>query len=159
MSLRQKLLEIKSDWEKWGDRLSVATAVFFAGAIASNVGLFFSVRKTPSFFGAAFSWLYVTSWFPAAILLRDRERWIRAARIVRWTAVWSILLGIAAGASGGMGLFSAVCVMPYAVFTSLYSGLSQPAWVSYALPLAQAAAASLLFRRLRRKKGERESPM
>ena len=113
MSLRQKLLEIKSDWEKWGDRLSVATAVFFAGAIASNVGLFFSVRKTPSFLGAAFSWLYVTSWFPAAILLRDRERWIRAARIVRWTAVWSILLGIAAGASGGMGLFSAVCVMPY----------------------------------------------
>ena len=101
----------------------------------------------------------MTSWFPAAILLRDRERWIRAARIVRWTAVWSILLGIAAGASGGMGLFSAVCVMPYAVFTSLYSGLSQPAWVSYALPLAQAAAASLLFRRLRRKKGERESPM
>ena len=52
MSLRQKLLEIKSDWEKWGDRLSVATAVFFAGAIASNVGLFFSVRKTPSFLGA-----------------------------------------------------------------------------------------------------------
>ena len=159
MSLRRKLLEIKSDWEKWGDRLSVATAVFFAGAIASNVGLFFSVRKTPSFLGAAFSWLYVTSWFPAAILLRDRERWIRAARIVRWTAVWSILLGIAAGASGGMGLFSAVCVMPYAVFTSLYSGLSQPAWVSYALPRAQAAGASLLFRRLRRKKGERESPM
>jgi len=87
MSLRQKLLQIKADWEKWEDRLSIAVAVFFAAAIAANVGLFFSVRKTPSFFGAAFSWLYAVSWFPAAILLRNRAKRVRAVSIVRWTAV------------------------------------------------------------------------
>ena len=74
MSLRRKLLAMKADWEKWENRISIAVAVFFAGAVIANAGLFFSVRKTPSFFGAAFSWLYVTSWFLAAILLRDRER-------------------------------------------------------------------------------------
>ena len=156
MSLRQKLLQIKADWEKWEDRLSIAVAVFFAAAIAANVGLFFSVRKTPSFFGAAFSWLYALSWFPAAILLRNRAKWVRAVSIVRWTAVGAILLGIAAGAGGGLGLLSAVCVMPYAVFTSAYSGLSQGAWVSYFLPLAQAVTASLLARRLRRKEAKQK---
>lgn len=61
-----------------------------------------------------------------------------------------------AGAGGGLGLFSAVCVMPYAVFTSAYSGLSQGAWVSYFLPLAQAVTASLLARRLRRKEAKQK---
>lgn len=156
MSLRQKLLHIKADWEKWEKRISIAVAVFFAGAVITNVGLFFSVRKTPSFFGAAFSWLYVVSWFPAAVLLRNRVRWVRAVRAVRWAAAGAILLGIAAGAGGGLGLFSAVCVMPYAVFTSAYTGLSQGAWVSYFLPLAQAATASFLFRRLRRKNAKQQ---
>ncbi|MCI8813257.1 MAG: hypothetical protein HFG12_08485 [Oscillibacter sp.] len=155
MSLRRKLLAMKADWEKWENRISIAVAVFFAGAVIANAGLFFSVRKTPSFFGAAFSWLYAVSWFPAAMLLRDRAGWVRAAVILRWTAVAAILLGIAAGAGGGLGLFSALCVMPYALFISAYSGLSQPAWVSYLLPLAQAVTASLLSRRLRRQ-AERE---
>lgn len=156
MSLRRKLLAIKADWEKWENRLMIAEGVFFAAAIVCNAGLFFSVRKTPSFFGAAFSWLYVVFWFPGAVLLRNRARWVRAVGIVRWTAVGAILLGIAASASGGMGWFSALCVMPYALFTSAYSGLFQPAWVSYLLPLAQAVTASLLSRRLRRKGTDRE---
>lgn len=155
MSLRLKLLTIKADWEKWENRLMIAVAVFFAAAVIANVGLFFSVRKTPSFFGAAFSWLYLLSWFLAAILLRDRARWVRAVRIVRWTAVGAILLGIAAGAGGGMGLLSAAGVMPYALFISAYSGLSQRAWVSYLLLLVQAVTALLLSRRLRRKRTER----
>lgn len=152
MSLRHKLLAIKADWEKWEDGLIFAMAVFFAGAVAANVGLFFSVRKTPSLPGAAFSWLYAVSWFPGALLLRNRERWLRAVRIVRWAAVGAILLGMIAAAAGGLGLLSALCVMPYAVFTAPYSGLSQPAWVSYVLPLAQAVTASVLSRRLRRKR-------
>ena len=151
MSLRRRLLEFKANREKWEARLSIALAVCFAAAIAANVGLFFSVRKTPSPLGAACSWLYTVSWAPAALFLRDRARWVRAALIVRWAAVGAILLGIAAGAGGGMGWFSALCVMPYALFTSAYAGLSRGAWVSYLLPLAQAAAASLLFRRLRRR--------
>ena len=151
MSLRQKLLQIRADWDKWADRLSIAVAVFFAAAIVFNVGLFFSVRRTPSFFGAAVSWLYLISWSLAAILLRNQARWVRTARAVRWAAVAAILLGLAAGTGGGMGFLSAVCVMPYAVFTSAYSGLAPAAWVNYVLPLAQAAAASLLSRRLRRR--------
>ncbi len=155
MSLRQKLLAVKADWEKWEDGLMIAITAFFAASIAANVGLFFSVRKTPSVPGAAFSWLYVVSWFAGALLLRNRAAWVRAVRAVRWAAVGAILLGIAAGAGGGMGLLSALCVMPYAVLVSPYSGLSQPAWVSYFLPLVQAAAASLLSRRLRRKRTDR----
>lgn len=152
MSLRQKLLEIKANWEQWEDGLGIAIAVFFVGAVAANAGLFFSVRKTPFLLGTAFSWLYAPSWFLGAILLRNRDQWVRTICTVRWTAVGAILLGIAAGASGGMGFFSALCVMPYALFVSPYSGLSQEAWVSYLLPLAQAVTASLLARRLRRQK-------
>lgn len=156
MSLRQKLLRVRADWEKWEDGLAIAGAVFFAASIACNIGLFFSVRKTPSLPGAAASWLYVVFWFLGALLLRNRVRWMRIVHIVRWTAVWAIVLGIAAGAAGELGLFSALCVMPYAVFTAPYSGLSQPAWVSYFLPLVQAVTVSLLSRRLRRKKGRQK---
>ena len=73
MSLRRKLLAMKADWEKWENRISIAVAVFFAGAVIANAGLFFSVRKTPSFFGAAFSWLYAVSWFPAAQRIRQPQ--------------------------------------------------------------------------------------
>ena len=150
MSFRRKLLQIKANWEIWEKRLSVASAVSLAAAAAANVGLFFSARGTPSLPGTVFSWLYLILWSLAAILLRNRAGWVRAACIVRWAAVASILLGIAA--SGGDGLFSALCVIPYAVCTSVYGGLSRAAWVAYLLPLAQAVAAALLFRRLRRRK-------
>lgn len=152
MSPWKRLAQIRADWDRWADRLSIAVAVFFAAAIVLNIGLFFSARKTPSLPGAAFSWLYLISWSLAAIVLRNRTRWVRAARAVRWAAVAAILLGLAAGASGGMGFLSALCVMPYAVFTSVYSGLSLGAWVNYVLPLVQAATVSLLSRRLRRRK-------
>lgn len=151
MSLRRRLLEFKANREKWENRLAIAAAVCFAAAIAANVGAFFSPRGTPSPLGTACSWLYAVFWTPAAVFLRDRTRWVRTVLIVRWTAVGAILLGIAAGAGGGTGWFSALCVMPYAVFTSVYLGLSREAWLLYLLPLAQAAAASLLFRRLRRR--------
>lgn len=150
MSLRRRLLQVKADREKWENRLALAVAVFFAGAIVCNLRLFFSVCKTPSFFGAAFSWLYAASWLPAAVLLRRRAEWLRAAWAVRWAAVGCIILGIAASAGGGMGVFSAVCVMPYAVFTSVYAGLAPAAWMNYGLPLAQAVVVTVLFRRLRR---------
>lgn len=156
MSLRTRLIAVRANRDKWEDRLTVAVAVCFAGAVLCNVGLFFSVRKTPSFLGAAFSWLYVASWSLGACLLRDRVRWVRAVCIIRWTTVGSILLGIAAGASGGMGWFSALCVLPYALFTSAYSGLSLGAWASYLLPLVQAVTAALLLRRLGRRRAEQQ---
>jgi len=39
MSLRRKLLAMKADWEKWENRISIAVAVFFAGAVIANAGL------------------------------------------------------------------------------------------------------------------------
>ena len=126
MSLRRKLLAMKADWEKWENRISIAVAVFFAGAVIANAGLFFSVRKTPSFFGAAFSWLYAVSWFPAAMLLRNRARWVRAAVILRWTAVAAILLGGAsvnkasiANVIIGTLLFQGLVTMTPTVITAL----------------------------------------
>lgn len=150
MSLRTRLIAIKANWDKWENGLAVAVAVCFAGAVLCNVGLFFSARKTPSLPGTAFSWAYTASWFLGALLLRNRGDLLRIAGIVRWTAVAAIFLGIAV--SGGTGVLSALCVMPYALFVSAYAGLSQRAWVSYLLSLAQAVTAALLSRRLRRKR-------
>lgn len=153
MSLRTRLIAVKANWDKWENGLAIAVAVCFAGAVLCNVGLFFSVRKTPSFFGAVFSWAYVVSWPLGALLLRNRGDVLRLAVIVRWAAVAAMVLGIAA--SGGTGIFSALCVMPYALFVSAYTGLSQAAWLSYLLALAQAVTAALLVRRLRRRRDRR----
>lgn len=153
MSLRTRLIAVKANWDKWENGLAIAVAVCFAGAVLCNVGLFFSVQKTPSFFGTAFSWLYVVLWWPAALLLRNRGDVLRLAVIVRRAAVAAMVLGIAA--SGGTGIFSALCVMPYALFVSAYAGLSQAAWLSYLLALAQAVTAALLVRRLRRRRDRR----
>ena len=156
MSLRSRLISLKANRNKWENVLAAAVAACFAGAVLCNVGLFFSVRRTPSLLGAAFSRLYVVSWFLGAVFLRDRARWVRAVCAVRWTAAGAILLGIAAGAGGGMGWFSALCVMPYALFTSAYSGLSLGAWATYLLPLVQAVTAALLLRRLGRRRADRQ---
>lgn len=153
MSLRTRLIAVKANWDKWENGLAIAVAVCFAGAVLCNVGLFFSVRKTPSLPGAVFSWAYVVSWPLGALLLRNRGDVLRLAVIVRWAAVAAMVLGIAA--SGGTGIFSALCVMPYALFISAYAGLSQAAWLSYLLPLAQAVTAALLVRRLRRRRDRR----
>ncbi len=67
---------------------------------------------------------------------------------------WEDRLAIAAE-----GLFSSVCVIPYAAFISAYSGLSQEAWLYYLLLFAQALAASGLSRRLRRRqKKQKQAP-
>lgn len=158
MSLRMRLISLKADGEQWENALAAAVAVCFAGAVLGNVRLFFSVRKTPSLFGAVFSWAYVISWPLGALLLRNRRDLLRISLIVRWAAVGAVLLGIAA--SGGTGAFSALCVMPYALFLSAYAGLDGGALVSYGLILAQALAAALLLRRLRRReaRGRRRPP-
>lgn len=153
MSLRMRLIAVKANWDKWENALAIAVAACFAGAVLCNVGLFFSVRKTPSLPGAAFSWAYVVLWPLGALLLRNRGDVLRLAVIVRWTAAAAAALGVAA--SGGTGVLSALCVMPYALFLSAYAGLSRAAGLSYLLILAQAAAAALLFRRLRRKRVRR----
>lgn len=153
MSLQMRLISMKADGDLWENALAVAVAVCFAGAVLCNVGLFFSVRKTPSFFGAVFSWAYVLSWLLGALLLRNRKNLLRLAAIVRWTAVAAAVLGVTA--SGGTGAFSALCVLPYALFLSAYAGLDGGALVSYGLALAQAVTASLLLRRLRRKQTRR----
>ncbi len=159
MSLRRKLLEIKANWEKWEDRLAIAAEGLFAAAVAANVGRFFSVRKDPSLLGAVCSWLYLITWVLAAILLRNRTKWIRTVLIVRWTGVAAVLLAFAASASGSVNSFSSVCVIPYAAFISAYSGLSQEAWLYYLLLFAQALAASGLSRRLRRRqKNKKQAP-
>lgn len=153
MSLRMRLIAVKANWDKWENALAIAVAACFAGAVLCNVGLFFSVRKTPSLPGAAFSRAYVVLWPLGALLLRNRGDVLRLAVIVRWTAAAAAALGVAA--SGGTGVLSALGVMPYALFLSAYAGLSRAAWLSYLLILAQAAAAALLFRRLRRKRVRR----
>lgn len=153
MSLRMRLISLKADGELWENALAVAVAVCFAAAVLGNVGLFFSVRKTPSLLGAVFSWAYVLSWLLGALLLRNRKNLLRLAVIVRWAAVAAVALGIAA--SGGTGALSALCVLPYALFLSAYAGLDGGALVSYGLALAQAVTASLLLRRLRRKQTRR----
>lgn len=157
MSLRMRLIEIKADWEVWEDRLALATGVLLAAASAANAGRFFSVRKGPTLLGASLSWLYMGAWFLGAVLLRNRERWVRRTLLVRWTAVGSILLGLAVSARSRVSLLSSLCTLPYALFVSAYCGLPPKAWLYYALPLAQAVIASLLARRLRRRRAaERE---
>ena len=108
MSLRRKLLEIKANWEKWEDRLAIAAEGLFAAAVAANVGRFFSVRKDPSLLGAVCSWLYLITWVLAAILLRNRTKWIRTVLIVRWTGVAAVLLAFAASASGSCRAISSL---------------------------------------------------
>lgn len=156
MSLRMRLIEIKADWEIWENWLARATGVLLLLAMAGNAGRFFSVRKDPSFLGASLSWLYMGAWLLGAVLLRNRETWVRRTRLVRWTAVASILLGLAVSTQDSVNPVSSLFTLPYALFVSAYYGLPQKAWLYYALPLAQAVTATLLARRLRRRKRARD---
>ena len=156
MSLRTRLIEIKADWEIWENRLARATGVLLLLAMGGNAGRFFSVRKGPTLLGASLSWLYMGAWFLGALLLRNRETWVRRTRLVRWTAVGAILLGLAVSARDSVSPVSALLTLPYALFVSAYYGLPPKAWLYYALPLVQAVTASLLARRLRRRRRERE---
>lgn len=153
MSFQMRWISMKANWDQWENALAAAVAVCFAVAVLCNLGLFFSVRKTPSFFGAVFSWAYVISWPLGALVLRDRGDLLRISLIARWAAVGAIALGIAA--SGGTGALSALCVLPYALFLSAYTGLGGRALVFYGLALAQAVTAALLVRRLGRRRDRR----
>ena len=157
MSLRTQLIEIKADWDVWESRLATATGVLLVAASLANVGRFFSVRREPTLLGACLSWLYLGAWCLGAILLRDREKWVRRTRAVRWCAVGAILLGLAVSARDSVNLISSLFTLPYALFVSAYYGLPSMAWLYYALALSQAVIASLLGRRLRRRQAEEEA--
>lgn len=158
MSLRTRLIAIKADWGIWEDRLARATGILLLLASGANAGRFFTVRKGPTLLGASLSWLYMGAWFLAALLLRDRERWVQWTHALRWTAVWSILLALMVSAGSEVSLFSSFCTVPYALFISAYYGLPPKAWLYYALPLVQAVITTLLFRRLRKRKKEAPPP-
>lgn len=152
MSLRMRMIEIKADWDVWETRLAAATGVLLAASSLANVGRFFSVHKAPTLLGACLSWLYLGAWFLGAVLLRDREHWVRRTRAVRWIAVLSILLGLAVGTQASVNPVSSLFTLPYALFVAVYFGLPPMAWLYYAMALVQAVTASLLARRLRRRK-------
>lgn len=149
MSFQMRWLRFKANRDMWERRVSAAAAVLFAAAAAVNAGPLFCGGGVTAL-GAVCSRLYLAVWFSAAVFLRNRAGWVRAACIVRWTAAASVLLG--AAASGGDGLFSALCVVPYAVFISVYGGLGRRAWVYFVLLSVQALVASGLSLRLRRKR-------
>lgn len=155
MRFRMRWLQFKADRERWEDRVFIAAVVLFGAAAAVNVGpLFWNGGITV--LGAVCSWLYLAVWFSAAVFLRDRAGWVRTALAVRWSAAASVLLALAATASGGAGMLSSVCVVPYAVFIAVYGGLGRTAWVYYALLSLQALVALGLFVRLRKKRREAE---
>lgn len=141
-----------SDWRWWEIGLFTAAAALFAAAAAANMGPLFFAGGRSTVAGAVCSYLYLVAWALAAGFLKDRAAWVYTAFAVRCGAVLFAVLAIAVSAGNGYGLLSAACVMPYAVFVSVYGGLFEAAWVYYFLLLVQAGIATILFFRLRRKR-------
>lgn len=146
-----------NDWKWWEVGLFIAAAVLFAAAVAANVGPLFFGGGSSTIPGAVCSYLYLVAWALAAGFLKDRAAWVYTTFAVRCGAAVLTALAIAVSAGNDYGPLSALCVVLYAVFVSVYGGLFEAAWVYYLLLLVQAGIAAALFCRLWSKRKEAEA--